>query len=312
MRFVKSIFLIFFSIVITLQAFCQDVSISVKVSPPEFSVFSDPGESTQAGVITSTAISSPLHSLPYYYLLTGATLGSAAPGYRKLYKDGNILTTPIPVIIATSPIADKDSEIGNLNLLGSIVLAGSMVDDTPSNLNFYVHVTVPPSIADGVYTNTFSFSLYLYSTLAGSGTLTAPTKGSLTFSITVTINQGSVSLSLNPTSISFNKGNPVTPLTPLADLKEKATINITATKGYVLTVSSSNSGLLKLSETDTIPYILKVEGSTIDLSLGAEVLIAESASAGIASYALELALTPIGDKKPGNYSDILTFIAMVH
>ena len=304
-------FLMLFAVCLTYQAFCQEASVSVKITPPEFGVFTMPGTSTQSGTITSTAISSPTHSLPYYYLLTGAALGSAAPGSRKLYKDGNVLTTPIPVIIAASPIAGKDTEIGNLNQPGSVVLSGSMTDTAPSNLNFYVQVTVPADIADGVYTNAFTFSLYLYSASAGSGTLTAPSKGSLTFSVNVTIAQGSVSLSLNPTSISFNKGNPVTPLTPLADLKEKAAVNITATRGYTLTVSSSHSGLLWLSDKDTIPYILKVEGVIIDLSSGKEVLIAESASAGVASYTLELAILALGDKKPGNYSDILTFIATV-
>lgn len=230
----KRLCLMLFTVCLTYQSFCQEASVSVKITLPEFGVFT-------------------------------------APGSRKPYKDGNVLTTPIPVIIATSSIARKDTEIGNLDQPGSAVLSGIMTD------------TVPADIVDGVYTNAFTFSLYLYSTSAGSGTLTAPSKGSLTFSGNPTITQGSVSLSLNPTSV----------MTPLADLGEKAAVNITATRGYNLTVSSSHSGHLWLSDKDTIPYIMKVEGVIIDLSSEKEVLISDSASAGVASYTLKLAILSI-------------------
>lgn len=293
------------------QAFSQEASISVRITPPVFDSISAPGNQTQSGTITTTAIVNPTLHLAYYYLLTSATLGSVSPGTRKLYKDGNVTSASIPVAICTSPIVGIETEIGTVNLAGNVVLSGFMTGIVASNLTFYTQVSIPVGTLDGVYSNTFSFSLYLNSTAAGSGTLTVPSKGALTFTITATIIEGSVSLSLSPASISFNKGNPVTQLTPLSDLVEKAAVNITATRGYTLTVSSSHAGYLWLSDKDTIQYVLKVEGVSIDLSSGKEVLIVDNASPGTVSYTLEFSIISLAESRPGNYSDNLTFIATV-
>lgn len=244
---------------------------------------------------------------PFYFLLTST---SPSPGNRKLFLIGDSSKS---IKVELRHIGNG-LEISNTNTSGAIALTGNFIKDIFSNVSLQVVVpSISSTVRDGTYTNTFNFSAY---TKKNAQTLVPPagelitniTSGVLSITVTLVVNTSRVDLTLSSTGIQFSPN----PLIPGGSATASAIITITASRSYNLTVTSTNSSLLKAptdKTTDTIPYAFSFNGSPIALTSGSANLLQNQPAEENASRSLSFSIANVPFVEGGDflYSDNLVF-----
>ena len=275
------------------------VTYIVTATPPSTIVYSDTqlSSSTTPGSISTTRSNASTNT-PYYYLVSGAQLGQFTVGNRRLYLNGSISGSWLNVYL--QPTAGS-TEIGSTNTSGTTVISGTMNKNLASTVQF-IAVTDPAAtganIPDGTYQNTFTFSLYVNSTTPPGGT-SAATSVSVTVSATVSLSV--ITVTVSPATCDFGlmaAGNSYSASTLLS---------VQSNRVYSIVASSTHSGSLFLSATDTIAYTFSFAGTSYPLSSGSVQLVT-NAPAGSAGYAVNFGIPTLGFIQPGTYSDSVTFV----
>lgn len=247
----------------------------------------------------STTRSNAASNTPYYYLITGAQVdGRYAVGNRRLYLNGSLSGNWLSVYLR--PVTGT-LEIGSTNLAGTTVISGTMNKNVTSTAQFTAVVdpaTTGANIPDGTYQNTFTFSLYVDSTTPPSGNSAAT---SINITVTAVVSLSVITVTVSPANCDFGlmgAGNSYSASTVLS---------VQSNRGYSIVASSTHSGSLYLSATETIAYTFSFAGTSYSLSTGSVQLIA-SAAAGSAAYTVNFGIPNLGFIQPGAYTDSVTFV----
>lgn len=113
-----------------------------------------------------------------------------------------------------------------------------------------------------------------------------------------------------PTNVSLS----IVGATPTLDLSTTAvdssvgTLHAEGNSGYQILLSSANSGSL-VNGSGNVAYSLKVDGSSIGLTLASQVIISQSAGLNNDDYSMEVSYTGqnLSTLPSGTYTDTLTF-----
>lgn len=242
-------------------------------------------------------------SARFYLLVSNATYGSAEPGSRKAYLNGDENGSSIQIFLRPS---SGTTEIGTDNIAGTVNISGTMSSGTKSKTVGFKVVTGSGPVPDGTYSNVFTFQLFTGSTSSGSGT---PLSVFGTLTVTISVYLGSnFNIQLSPTTVSFGSA-----LLAGYSYSANATLTVTAPKNFTIAVFSLHSGYLYLSEDEKIAYDLYFNNSSTATNLKNEsvVLVASSVSVNNISYPLSFVTEMIDFIEPGLYTDnvIFTFTA---
>jgi hypothetical protein len=268
------------------------------VSPASFS-YSSASPQTETASITTARPTNANVTTQYYHLISAALHGSRLVGQRKVYRDGDASKESIPLFIRPK---NNANEIGTEKVSGTTVISGTMNRGNPSTIQFDVVLgTQSGMIPDGTYTNKFTFQMYTGALLPPSGSQATAMVGTLSIDVTAVVFQQIVNVTINPTTLSFG-----TNMVAGQSYSTSAFVSVEASTHYNMTVTSANSGHIRLSSTEAIPYIFSFDGTTYLLSSGsAEVL--SNAPFGTDSFPINFSINNLGFFEAGLYTDNLFF-----
>jgi hypothetical protein len=277
------------------------------ISPADFLATVIPGSEMTNPASLGIRFNSPSNVTDAFYMLvTGTTTGSFAVGSRRLYNT-NDPTKSIAVQLRPS---GSTSEIGSTNTTGAVVLTGNFIRNQYSNVSFNVVIpSITPSVPDGTYTNTFTFSAY---TLSKASTLLPPNgilitsiaPGSFVITVNVVINASQADISFAPATLSFP-----TLLVTGSSASVSGSMITSIARPFSLSVTSVNRGVLKapLPITDTIAYTFTFDGTLIPLVNVNVPLLTNQAAEFNKLRNLIFSIPEIPFVEGGTYTDSLTF-----
>ena len=251
----------------------------------------------KSGTLTVTRTPTANTTVNYYYLVSASAIGSASAGSRRVYRDGDVNDSSIPVYIY--PTSTGTTEISTLDNSTATELPGTISKNAASSSKLVYIKRAAASVGDGTYTNTFYFQLYTGSQSAGSGTLQPGIIGAI--NVTVTVALATVNVTVTPSTLNFGNA-----LVTGGSYTGAASMVVNSSRNYTLTVASTNKGSLYLASADTsIPYTFKFNDVTYSLSPGSAAL--PGGTAGSTSYPLEFSITNLDFLDPGTYLDNVIF-----
>lgn len=271
---------------------------TVTASPPPTMIYSDIQTVQSTGTIT-TGRSSTGNRLNYYYLITGAASGGDfLVGSRKLYLNGNKDSSWLQVYLRPTT---GTSEIGTTNIPGTTFLSGTIKKDEKEGPVDFIAVVDPAatgaSVPDGVYQNTFYFSLYIRPRLMAMGT---PTGVSVPIVVKAEVSLAKVKVTITPEFCNFGS------MVVGGNYSVSTNLTVESNRSFWITAASQHAGKLYLSDTDQIPYTFSFAGTTYSLDLGSVTLVT-NAPPGLASYYVKFGIQNLDFLEPGTYSDSVTF-----
>lgn len=233
--------------------------------------------------------------------------GGAGSYSRQAYAGGDTLNYQLydsfskANILKELPGASSTSDV----IGGSI----STSDSSPIALHYYVHIPAEQIVTAGTYTDTFTLRVY-------EGDLASYTEiANVSVNLSITV-PSMVEMAMVDEGTGFNSSSAGRSI-DFGDLSqgdsESFDVVIRSNAGYRITMTSSNSGQLKHSSTAAyVPYILRVDSSTKDLSGGGSVEVATStattSSFGV-SHTVEFEIGAVGWTEEGPYSDVVSVTA---
>jgi hypothetical protein len=246
----------------------------------------------------------------FYILISGAGVGSFAPGERRVFNSSNIANASFQVFLQRSSTV-PDTEVGSINQVGTFVTSGSIASGASSGTApYYYHIRKAEGVVPAAtYANTFSYTVYttgstnpVSSNILTTTSPTAMCSGTQTVNVVSTTPAANFSFTLLPTTLNFNNLQPTSTVSTSVDMQIKAPAN------FAISAYSSNQGLLKQGgTTDTLPYHLVYNSNTISLANGVVRIFSDAVGTGgiVKTYTLTVALDEIGIKDPVTYTDNL-------
>lgn len=239
----------------------------------------------------------------FYILVSGTMIGTDyLPGTRKTFLAGNLNAGSLKVFVRPT---NQTTEIGSVNQTGTMVVSGSINNNSSSTKVSIRVATGTGRVPAGTYTNTFVLQLYTGSAVPGQGTLQSGATGNLAVSVTSSTAQ-TFSIQMNPSSVSFGTG-----MVPDVAYTANSSMVITAPASFSVSARSMNNGFLIHTNTvDTIPYHFYFNNEPAEVVLGSGLVRILNSSVDIAgiSYPLRFQTDPLGFIEPGTYSDTLYFM----
>lgn len=270
---------------------------TVTASPPPTMIYSDIQTVQSTGTIT-TGRSPTGNRLNYYYLITGAKIGDFSVGSRRLYLNGDVTSSWLQVYLRPTT---GTSEIGTTNIPGTTVLSGKIKKNEKEGTVDFIALVDPAvtgaSVPDGVYQNTFIFSLYIGSKLPPMGSSAGV---SVPIVVKAEVSLAKVKVTITPEFCNFGS------MVAGGNYSVSTNLTVESNRSFWITAASQHAGKLYLSATDQIPYTFSFSGTSYSLDLGSVTLVLK-APPGVASYYVKFGIQNLDFLEPGTYSDSVTF-----
>lgn len=184
-------------------------------------------------------------------------------------------------------------------------------DISPITLSFYWQMNKEQVVEPGTYTDSVELNVYEI----GPGNSATMAAGPFSLNLS-TVVPPSLYLSIVDSGGSFNDSDTSQTL-DFANLEEGESQNfdimVKGNTGYNVSMTSDNASVLSHSSigSSSVPYTIKVGGSTKDLSSGTAVVVAgsndQSGNSGD-QYVVEVTIGAIGNAETGTYSDNISVL----
>lgn len=242
-------------------------------------------------------------SVPLYLMVYAASPGSAMVGNRKIYKDGNLASSSISILLRP---ASGTTEISTPTTGGPKTVTSGTMGVSATSIDITVKVYFyGVSVATGTYTGTFTFNLYTGYT---SYNANAVYQASGTLLVTANVASGTRGvISIYPTNLDFGA------MQDGISYSQTAYLNVSGVNNTKVYLSSAKLGKIKLSDDSSeIAYTVVVDSSatspvTITSFPYTNPIVSLTGTTTDRVYTVVVTTEILPFIEAGDYSDTLTF-----